>query len=118
MDAGARYAKIAALVLMGLGVAFFLMFAVGETAAGEISGVQHFPPAVILAALMYVAWKRPLAAGRALLVISALLVAAVVAVLVVGRLPSATGLLVSVVLPAVLTGLLLVRAGRGEHRPG
>ena len=111
MDTGARRTKIAALVLLGLGVAFFLMFAVGETAGGDITGVQHFPPAAILAALMYVAWKRPFAAGVILLALAVLLAAVGVPIYVVRDLPLLSLALV-LVLPSVLTGLLLVRAGR------
>jgi peptidoglycan/LPS O-acetylase OafA/YrhL len=107
--------KIAGLVLLGLGLAFYLMFAIGETAGGDISGVQHFLPAVILGALMYVAWRRPLAAGIVLLVLAVPLGALYIAVLVVRDLPLTWALWIA--LPPVVTGLLLVRAGRHEHRP-
>ena len=113
VDAGAHRAKIAALVLLGLGVAFYLMFAVGETAGGDISGVQHFLPAAILIVLLRAAWKRPRAAGIALLALAVPLGIAYVTLLVVRDLPPTWALIV--VLPPVVTGLLLVRAGRREH---
>ena len=116
MDEGARRAKIAALVLLGLGVAFYLMFAIGETAGGDITGVQHFPPAAILAVLLWVAWRRPLAAGIALLVLAVPLAAAYIALLVVRHLPPTWALVVA--LPPVVTGLLLVRAGRRSRGSG
>jgi hypothetical protein len=110
MEAGARGTKMAALVLLALGVAFYLLFALGEMADGDVSGVQHLLPAVILAALLWVAWRRPLVAGVVLLVLAVPLGAAYVAVLVVRDLPLTWALIVA--LPPVVTGLLLVRAGR------
>ena len=110
MDAEARW-KRAALVLLWLGIAFYLSFAVGELAGGDVSGVQHFLPAAILAVLAIVAWKHPRRAGIALLVLAVPLGAAYVAVLVVKDLPPAWALWV--VLPPVATGLALLRAGRG-----
>jgi len=111
VDAGARRAKIAALALLGLGVVFYLLFAVGETAGGDISGVQHFPPAAILAVLMWVGWRRPRTAGIVLLALAVLLVVVGVPIFVVGDRPLLSLALV-LVLPSVVTGLLLVWAGR------
>ena len=110
MDAEARWTKRAALVLLGLGIAFYLMFAVGELAGGDVSGVQHFLPVAILVALAIVAWYRPRAAGIALLALTVPLGAAYIAVLVVRDLPPTWALMI--VLPPVMTGLLLFRAGR------
>ena len=112
MDAGAPRAKILALVLLGLGVAFYLSFAVGETVAGEISGVQHVLPAAILAALLGLARRRPLPAGIVLLVLAVPLAVAYVVILVVRDLPLTW--VFPVALPPVVAGLLLVRAGRLE----
>lgn len=111
----ARRSKLAALVLLGLGVAFYLMFAVGEAAGGDTGGVQHLPPAVILGALLWLGWKRPRTAGIVLLSLSVPLGAVYLAVLVVRDLPLPWAL--GIVLPPVLTGWLLLRAGRDEHVP-
>ncbi len=113
MDADADREKIAAFVLLALGVAFYLVFAIGELAGGDVGGVQHLPPALALAALLWVAWKRPLLAGVILLVLAVPLAAAYVAVLVIRDLPPTWALFVA--LPPVLTGALLVRAGRHER---
>jgi hypothetical protein len=115
VDAGAARTKIAALVLLGLGVAFYLMFAVGEMAGGDISGIQHLPPAAILAALLWMAWRRPLTAGVVLLALAVPLGIAYIVLLVVRDLPPTWALVVAA--PPVLTGLLLVRAGRRERGP-
>ena len=113
MDEGAYRSKIVALVLLRLGVAFYLMFAVGEMAGGDITGIQHLPPALILGALFWLAWKRPHAAGVALLALAVPLGAAYVALLVMRNLPLTWALWI--VLPPVVTGVLLVRAGRLER---
>ena len=110
MDAGARRAKFAALVLLGLGVAFYLTFAIGETAGGDISGVQHFLPAALLAVLLWVGWRRPRVAGAVLLVLAVPLAAAYLAFLALRDLSLTSALIVA--LPPLVTGLLLVRAGR------
>jgi hypothetical protein len=106
-------AKLAALVLLGLGVAFYLSFTIGEMASGDISGIQHVPPAVILAALLLVSWRHPLAAGVVLLALAVPLGVAYVALLVVRDLPLTWALWIA--LPPVVTGLLLVRAGRRDR---
>ena len=110
MDEGAHRSKIAALVLLGLGVAFYLMFPVGEMAGGDVAGVQHLPPAVILAVLALVGWRHPRGAGIALLVLAVPFAAAYVTLLVIHDLPLSWALIVA--LPPVVTGLLLFRAGR------
>jgi hypothetical protein len=116
MGDDARGTKLAALVLLAFGVVFYLTFAVGEMAAGDVSGVQHLPPAIILAALLWLAWRRTYAAGIALLVLSVPLAIAYVVVLVVRDLPLPWALWVA--LPPVATGLLLLRAGRRERAAG
>ena len=68
----AQLAKIAALLLTGLGVGFCLIFAVSELAGGEISGIQHLPPAALLGALLWLGWKRPRTAGIIVLLALAL----------------------------------------------
>ena len=110
MDAEARWTKRAALALLGLGIVFYLMFAIGELAGGDVSGVQHFLPVAILAALAIVAWHRPRAAGIALLALTIPLGAAYVALLVVRHLPPTWA--VMIVGPPLVTGYLLLRAGR------
>ena len=114
----ARLAKIAALMLVGLGVGFFLIFAVAEMAGGEGSGIQHVPPAVLLGALLWLGWKRPRAAG--LVVLFAFAVPLTVAFVVgVATDDVRTGeWWVAVLLPLapLLTASLVLWAGRGERK--
>ncbi len=116
----ARLAKIAALMLVALGIAFFLIFAVGELAGGEISGVQHLLPAALLAALLWLGWKRPRAAG---IIVLLLLAAPLTLGFVVGVATEDTrsgemwlALLIPLV-PIVIGGLFLW-AGRVERQHG
>ena len=113
MDEGARRAKIAALAPLGLGIAFSLLFTVGEIVGGDVAGIQHLPPAVVLVGLVWLAWRRPTVAGIVLLVLAVPLGTAYVVVLVVHDLPLTWAL--EIALPPVLTGLLLLRAGRPER---
>jgi hypothetical protein len=105
--------KIVALVLLGLGVAFYLTFAIGEMAGGDVSGIQHLPPAVILAVLLLLSWRHPLAAGIVLLVLAVPLAVVFAVLLVVRDLPLTWAMWIA--LPPTLTGLLLVWAGQREH---
>jgi len=106
-------AKFAGLVLLALGLAFYLAFTIGEVAGGDISGIQHFPPALLLGLLLVVAWKHPLAAGSVLLVLAVPLGVAYIIVLVQRDLPLTWALVVAA--PPLVTGLLLVWAGRQER---
>lgn len=114
----ARLAKIAALMLTGLGVGFFLTFAVGELAGGEISGIQHLPPAALLGVLLWLGWKRPRAAGIIVLLALALplTVAFVVGIATEDTRTGEMWFAVLIPLVPVLTGLLFLWAGRGERR--
>lgn len=112
----ARLAKVAALILVGLGVGFFLIFAVAEMAGGDIAGIQHLLPVAVLGALLWLGWKRPRTAGIVLLALSVPLgVAFVVGVAVEGVRPGELWVAVLIPLVPVLTALLFLRAGRRER---
>ena len=61
--------KITALVLMGLVAAFFAFMGIGEMLSGDLSGVGHLPPVIIIGFLMWLGWKRPLASGIVLTIL-------------------------------------------------
>lgn len=113
----ARLEKLAALMLIGLGIGFFLIFAVGELAGGDIAGTQHFLPAVVLGALLWLGWKRPRRAGIVLLSLAVSLGALFLVVSAVeGVRGGEAWVPVFIVLPPVVAGWLLVRAGRDQPR--
>ena len=105
--------KLIAIGLLGLGTALFLVFGLAELLGGDITGIQHLIPAAILAVLMYVGWRRPHAAGIALLVVAAALTAAGVSLFIARDLPLLS-LALLFVLPSVVTGVLLVLDDRHE----
>ncbi len=55
--------KIAASIPLGLALAILLLFAVGETAGGDWSGLGHLIFAVPIGLLIWLGWKRPLWGG-------------------------------------------------------
>ncbi|HSG42327.1 MAG TPA: hypothetical protein VLA72_04150 [Anaerolineales bacterium] len=62
--------KIAALVFPGMPLVILLLFAIGETAGGDWSGLGHLIQAIPLVLLMWLGWKYPLWGGILLLVLS------------------------------------------------
>jgi hypothetical protein len=62
--------KLAALILPGLTIAILLLFAVGETAGGDWSGLGHLLQALPIALLMWLGWKRPVWGGVFLVLLS------------------------------------------------
>lgn len=114
----ARLAKIAALLLLGLGVGFFLIFAVAELAGGDIAGIQHLPPAALLGALLWLGWKRPRTAGLVVLFAVAvpLTVAVVAGVVVEGVRAGELWLALILPLAPLLTASLFLWAGLGERK--
>ena len=65
---GSRWLLVAALIPLALQVAAFLLFGIGEMASGDLSGAGHLLPAVSSVILAFLAWKRPLEGGAALLI--------------------------------------------------
>lgn len=59
-----------ALTILTLYGAFFLAFAIGEVAGGDLSGAMHLVPAVIIYVLVYLCWRRPFEGGITLLACS------------------------------------------------
>lgn len=114
----ARLAKIAALMLVGLGIAFFLIFAVGELAGGDVSGVQHLPPAALLGALLWLGWTRPRVAGIVVLLLLAapLTVGFVLGMATEDARSGEMWFALLIPLVPIVTGGLFLWAGRGERR--
>ncbi len=66
---------LAGIALLLVPVAVLVLFTVGETVGGDISGLQHLLQAVPLFVLIAVAWRWPRAGGAAVLVTAVLLAA-------------------------------------------
>jgi hypothetical protein len=56
------------LTILTLYGAFFLAFGIGEVMGGDISGVIHLAPALLIYALVYLCWRRPFEGGITLMV--------------------------------------------------
>jgi hypothetical protein len=103
MDCGklAGGLRWAALLVVGLAVAFWLFMGIGEMASGDLSGASHLVPAVLVAGVSFLAWKSPLVGG---LVLVALGVVASIFFFTPGR----PGILAITGGPFLLGGLLFV----------
>jgi len=67
-----RGLKIIALIFPGLAAAILLLFAFGETAGGDWSGLGHLIQVVPIVLLMWLGWKCPLWGGIFLLLLGLL----------------------------------------------
>jgi hypothetical protein len=63
----ARWLLYAGLLVLGLHTAFYLVFAIGESVGGDLSGLSHLVPAAVLILLMFLAYRRPAESGWVLL---------------------------------------------------
>ena len=53
------------LILMGGGIAFWLLITIGEAADGDMTSVFHLVPMAMIAILLVLAWRLPLDVGVA-----------------------------------------------------
>lgn len=98
--------KIAAAVPAGLLTIFLLFMGLGEMFGGDISGVQHVIPAMVLLALMWLGWKKPNLGGWGLCIVS--LVFSIIVVTMNIPTEIKRNVLLIMALPAFLSGALLL----------
>lgn len=65
--------KVAGLVFVLIPIAFFLIFAVGESAGGDLSGLMHLIQVVPFVFLAVLTWKYPKFGGWFLLFFAGLI---------------------------------------------
>ncbi len=92
---------IVGLIPLGLQIAIFMLFGLGEMASGELSGAGHLLPAVATLVLMLLSWKRPIEGGAALFVIGAVTTTDF----------SDTTALLIMAAPQIFSGLMFLLAG-------
>ena len=68
----AKWLLCAALVLMGIYAVFWLFFGIAEMTSGDLSGVIHLIPTIMLLGLMFLAWRRPMEGGVVLVILGVL----------------------------------------------
>ena len=64
-----RWLQGGALALLGLFIAFWSFMGIGEMAGGDLSGLSHLVPALLVLPLIFLAWKRLLLGGIILVVL-------------------------------------------------
>jgi hypothetical protein len=98
-----RGAMIAALIPLGLQVLVLAMFGFGEMASGDLSGAGHLLPLAATLLLAFLAWKRPIEGGVALVLVGLATVA---------QFHDATARMIMAI-PQLLGGGLFLVAGLG-----
>ncbi len=59
--------KVVAMIPLGFMVAILILFAVGESVGGDLSGLMHLVPVAFVGLVIWLCWKRPLWGGLLLL---------------------------------------------------
>ena len=122
-EISAKQLKIAGLVILVFPIAILLLFTIGETVGGDISGLGHLIQLAPLVILAIFAWKKPDLGGKILVVIAVLLaiiwLAPAVLLRAVGREGMEIGALISTMLfmlllfvPPIISGLLFIASAR------
>ena len=68
----AKWVLRGALVLMGIYTIFWLFFGISEMISGDLSGVIHLVPAIMLVVLMFLARRLPIEGGVILVILGVL----------------------------------------------
>jgi len=111
----AHWLRLAGLIPLGLQVAIFLLFGIGEMASGDLSGAGHLLQVAVTALLGMLAWMRPLEGGAALFGVAALfIVNSIVGVVTSMPLPESTAISPAIMImaaPQIVSGALFFIAG-------
>jgi hypothetical protein len=105
--------KLVALIFPGLTIALLLLFAIGETAGGDRSGLGHLIQAIPILLLMWPGWKRPLWGGIFLLLLGIIASHSFINAL---RGPGWLAPFLIIIAPLLLSGLLLLGAAGLERK--
>jgi hypothetical protein len=110
--------KVIGLALLLVPLGFLALFMMGELAGGDVGGLSHLLQALPLLLVAAAAWRWPVRAG-AVLVVVGLGVLVIYAILASSRFEIGTIALVEAILAVpVVSGVLLMLAGRPEGGPG
>lgn len=105
---------LAGIALLLVPVAILVLFTVGETAGGDVSGLQHVLQAAPLLVLIAVAWRWPRVGGAAVLLTGVLLGATFAIEWHPAEMSAQSVALTELVLfvPPIIAGVLLLLSGR------
>jgi hypothetical protein len=112
----AHWLRIAGLIPLGLQVAIFLLFGVGEMAAGDLSGAGHLLQVAVAALLGILAWMRPLEGGVALFGGATLFLVGMVTSISFPESAVMSPAIVIIAAPQVVSGALFFIAGMLARR--
>jgi len=101
-----RGTMIAALIPLGLQAAVLALFGLGEILAGDLSGAGHLISLLTTLLAAFLAWKRPLEGGIALVVMGLTAAAGYRDITSIGIMSA----------PQLVSGLLFLTAGVGARR--
>ncbi len=104
--------KTASLMPLVWSLGVLLLFTIGESAGGDLSGLGHLFPVLLICVLMWVGWRWPLWGGS-LLIVAGLLSALRFAPTFQGS--AWVGPVVIYIAPLLLAGLLFLAAARLER---
>jgi len=111
----AQTLKIAGLVVIGLVIAILLLFGIGEMASGDLSGLSHVIPAIVLGGVAVLSLKTVRGSGVTLMVLGVF-----IAVFFLMQTVPFQSRLTAILLtggPILLGGLLLVAASGLNEKP-
>ena len=95
------------LMLLTLYGAIWLVFGIGEISSGDLSGISHLVPAMLIYILVYLTWRRPLEGGIILLITAIISGIREFPALLSGS-GGSWSLIIIGVLPPLLAGLVLI----------
>lgn len=101
--------KIIGLLPVGFLLAVSLIFAVGESAGGDLSGLMHLVPVIVLGVAIWLCWRLPLWGGVLLLAMALFRALALIPELFL-RPPGSVwspSLVMLILVPAISGGLFL-----------
>jgi hypothetical protein len=110
----ARVLRIVACIILGIPLAIFLLFGIGEMVGGDISGGMHLVEALIVVLVGILSWKRPFEAGIILCLSSLALTGFFLSILLpnpANEGPTNFFSLLILVLPTLIAGILFLSAG-------
>jgi hypothetical protein len=106
--------KPVGIVLLALPILILAVFAIGEVAGGDISGLQHIIQLVPLLLLAWLAWRWPVWGGIVLTATSLIVVTLVILFLPGLATGPFTLFRAILFLPPLVAGVLFILAGRAE----
>lgn len=104
------------LLILTLYGAFYMTFGIGEVTGGDISGIFHFGPAIIIFILVYLSWRRPYEGGIVLIATGIVSGIRMFSALQPGPSSNYAGFIIATI-PNLVSGLFLLAASLTARKP-